>query len=335
MPSVYPLRRNPSQASQHTYTHKVKRPVVEVLDEIIAITVAKHKDFSRIANISLASYVLRQIALRHFFAMFAPVSSRHWSRCCQIPGIFSWVRKLKCTTDVLTLQPTLLLKLLNLQVVELDFLPDGLATQAQRVKLLLSLLPATLTELRLLNVPRIDTHILGLVAAQCPALETLDVTCIGRFDEGCCWLCFEESSTCIIHSPIPDVYPSIKELSVAFGTALKPLQRLQHVFLGILLSSSDIFDAHFQHRFGPYIMYSDGPIGPDGCGLCVQNHALLVRQDELIAGAMIASILPSLQTISWSTWFAREEEGDESDDRLTTVWIRRADGVIHARREPW
>lgn len=128
--------------------------------------------------------------------------------------------KLKCTTDVLTLQPTLLLKFLNLQVVELDFSPDGLATQAQRAKLLLSLLPATLTELRLLSVPRVDTHILDLVAAQCPALETLDLTCIERLDEGCCWLCFEESSTCIVHSPIPDVYPSVKELSVALSVPM-------------------------------------------------------------------------------------------------------------------
>ncbi|KAH9933381.1 uncharacterized protein B0H18DRAFT_1083041 [Fomitopsis serialis] len=258
-----------------------------MLNEIIAIALARHKDFSDIAGFSLASYMLRQIALR-CFSTFAPQSSRHWSRCCRILGVFSWARALKCSTIILTPQLALLPNFLNLQIVELNFRPDGLATQAQRANLLLNHLPATLTELRC-------SICLVLIAARCPALETLDMTCVERLDEDCCWLCFDESSACIVHSPIPDVYPGVKDL--AYG--------------------------------------STGPIGPDGCVLCQQDHAVLVRKQELVASASVASILPSLQTISWSTWFAQKEQGDDAANRLTTIWIRREDSMIHVRRTPW
>ncbi|KZT70779.1 hypothetical protein DAEQUDRAFT_724914 [Daedalea quercina L-15889] len=61
----------------------------------------------------------------------------------------------------------------------------------------------------------------------------------------------------------------------------------------------------------------------------------MVRKRELIASALVARILPSLQTISWSTWFAQEENGDDPLNRLTMIWIRRCDGVLHVRRAPW
>ena len=102
----------------------------------------------------------------------------------------------------------------NLQTLELDFSDDGLATQSQRAELFAQFLPATLTVVRLVCLPRIDAHILGLIASCCPALETLDITTLERLDLSCCWTCLEESSTCMVHSPIPDMYRDVEELSV-------------------------------------------------------------------------------------------------------------------------
>lgn len=117
-------------------------------------------------------------------------------------------------TTALGRTPAFLANFTNLKTLELDFSNDGLATQSQRAELLAQSLPATLTVIRLVCLPRIDPHILGLIAARCPALETLDTTTLERLDISCCWVCLEESSTCMVHSPIPDKYPDARELSV-------------------------------------------------------------------------------------------------------------------------
>ena len=203
----------------------------------------KHRDFREVSSISLASFGLRQSVLKSYFSTFCPRSARHWTRCCHIPGFFSWVRSvpfcichtscmriflticahicsiLDSLTTALGSKPAFLANFTYLQTLELDFSDDGLATQSQRAELLTQFLPATLTVIRLVCLPRIDPHILGLIAARCPVLETLDVTTLERLDLSCCWVCLEESSTCTVHSPIPDMYSDVKELSVAFDTS--------------------------------------------------------------------------------------------------------------------
>lgn len=104
---------------------------------------------------------------------------------------------------------------MSLGTLELDFSGDGLATLSQRAELFIKFLPPSLTVFRLVCLPRIDTHILGLIAARCPALETLDMTVLDRLEKSCCWSCLDESSTCAVHSPIPDMYSNVQELSVA------------------------------------------------------------------------------------------------------------------------
>lgn len=68
--------------------------------------------------------------------------------------------------------------------------------------------------LKLTFLPRVDTTLLSLVAAHFPSLTTLDLSSVERLDEQCCWLCFQESSSCIVHSPIPDMFPSVDHLAV-------------------------------------------------------------------------------------------------------------------------
>ena len=68
--------------------------------------------------------------------------------------------------------------------------------------------------LKLTFLPRIDTALLSLVALQFPSLMTLGLSSVERLDEQCCWLCLQESSSCIVHSPIPDMFPSADHLAV-------------------------------------------------------------------------------------------------------------------------
>ncbi|EPT00995.1 hypothetical protein FOMPIDRAFT_1121547 [Fomitopsis schrenkii] len=287
--------------------------------------------FRQISSLSLSSFRLRQMTLKCCFATFRPRSPRQWACCTHICSTFD-----SRTTD-LSSEPAYLANLTNLGTLELDFSGDGLATQSQRAELLIKVLPPTLTVFRLVCLPRIDTHILSLIAARCPALETLDMTVVDRLDKSCCWYCLEESSTCTVHSPIPDMYPNVNELSIAFATALQPLKQLHHLYLGVCLSDSDVFDAHIGHccnndPAGSGIV----PFAPEECLVCAEErHEIGVRKRELMASAVMGGMLSSLQTISWASWFVQSEPGDDFVNQLTTVWIRRADGAVHVRRAPW
>lgn len=60
-----------------------------------------------------------------------------------------------------------------------------------------------------------------------------------------------------------------------------------------------------------------------------------VRDRELEASALIGRMLLSLQTVSWASWFAQSELGDDPVNRLTTVWVRRVNEMVEVRRAPW
>lgn len=101
-----------------------------------------------------------------------------------------------------------------LRDLTLDFSADGLATQSSRCGLLFSNITSDLSSVKLTYLPRIDVTLLSLLAGRFPSLTNLELSCTERLDEGCCWLCFDESSSCIVHSPIPDYFPSAERLAV-------------------------------------------------------------------------------------------------------------------------
>lgn len=77
------------------------------------------------------------------------------------------------------------------------------------------------------------------------------------------------------------------------------------------------------------------PYGPDQCATCAVL-ADRVRKTELIGAATLASHLPSVASVTWSTWFAQKEPGDNRQQRTTTIWTRHEDGGgVAARRAPW
>lgn len=121
---------------------------------------------------------------------------------------------LECSSKTITSEIDQLSNFDRLRVVEIEFSPDGLKTQFTRIKMIFKHLSPNITELRLTWLPCIDINLLSMIAARFTALETLDLTCAERLDEECCWLCYEESLSRTVHSPVPDVCYSTEQLPV-------------------------------------------------------------------------------------------------------------------------
>ena len=117
-----------------------------------------------------------------------------------------------------------------LRSLELDFAEDGLSTQRSRCLLLFKNMTADLTILAMTSLPRIDVPLLSMLSTRFPSLKTLTLSSTERLDKECCWLCYEESSGCTIHSPIPEVYPSVHALAVS-GLLMHHMHRLSDPLL--------------------------------------------------------------------------------------------------------
>ncbi|TFK90140.1 hypothetical protein K466DRAFT_644575 [Polyporus arcularius HHB13444] len=297
----------------------------EILDRIVLLLVSDTAGFPAIASLSLVSWQFRQLAFRRYYATLRVRSARHWVRSCRIDGMYSWVRSLDTSTPFFQYKLDALSRFASLQDLTLDFSADGLATQRSRCLLLFKNVTAGLSSLKLTHLPRIDVTLLSLLAGRFPALSKLELSCTERLDEQCCWLCYEESSSCVVHSPIPDCFPSAERLASVFGNALKPLRKLEHLFLGIFLSGADMLNCHFDRCATVVILsprtgwYSSPPFGPDRCEICLVEHGATVRERERIASALLAKLLPSLETIGWSTYFAKDRPGDDVERKATVL----------------
>ncbi|KAI0642113.1 hypothetical protein C8Q79DRAFT_1003489 [Trametes meyenii] len=288
-----------------------------MLDEIVVCLLARGHAFESIAAFTLVSHQFRQTALRRYYATLCVTSSAHWVRTCKIKGTSKWVRSLKGSTTFFRYKMDGLSQFMALGTLELDFSGDGLSTQGNRVTLLFKNMTADLTWMKLTNLPRIDCALLILVASRFPTLRTLELSCTERLDERCCWLCFEESSTCCVHSPIPDTYPTAESLATNFCNALVPLKRLESLYLGIFLSPADVLVNHVQRCTasifaspGGELLYLLPPFGPNMCTLCYSQHAEVTREKERSVEALFKASLPSLLSVGFSSWFpvARREQ---------------------------
>ncbi|OBZ74201.1 hypothetical protein A0H81_05878 [Grifola frondosa] len=138
------------------------------------------------------------------------------------------------------------------------------------------------------------------------------------------------------------MYATVDGLAISFAAALKPLKKLEHLYLGIYLSDLDVFHRHLVHCAIDILSspakpgtHSKPPFAPDECVICIARHATDVRARELLASALVARTLQSLKSIAWSSYFAEDEPGDDVMARSTNVWIHRKDGKIRVRRAPW
>ena len=71
-----------------------------------------------------------------------------------------------------------------------------------------------LTSLTMTAVPRLDTHLLKIVAQTFPSLIDLHLSTVEGLIIECCPNCFQDSLTRSTHSPVPDIYPNVEMLAV-------------------------------------------------------------------------------------------------------------------------
>jgi hypothetical protein len=115
------------------------------------------------------------------------------------------------TADILRCLP-------RLRSVSIDMFSQGLATQHSMLQLIFNRLSSVASEIKslaLINITRIDAPLLSLVSLTFPNLLKLYLSCTERLDASCCWDCLDESASCVLHSPIPDMFADIHGLAVS------------------------------------------------------------------------------------------------------------------------
>ncbi|KAH9987146.1 hypothetical protein BJV74DRAFT_796597 [Russula compacta] len=111
--------------------------------------------------------------------------------------------------------------------------------------------PGTLVSLSLTSLPRITQLLLKEIARRCVSLKELELSVVQRLSTDCCWACFEESSSCVEHSPIgSDASCSTAgDLAVdVLRWCLQPLVNLKRLSIGVFLSSPVILEEHIDNH---------------------------------------------------------------------------------------
>ncbi|KAH7924307.1 hypothetical protein BV22DRAFT_1196038 [Leucogyrophana mollusca] len=298
----------------------------EITDYIFSLFFHANGSFYEIGPFSLASSQFRQIALRSFFSslQIASTSSiKAWinmhasmisnRRTFEDVGLHC-VKSLSSTSyvayEILRRQPAEVFK--NLRHLSLSFGEDGRSTQKNRVNAIFpataginTWFPCQLTSLALTALWRIDVPLLQTISGAMPSLATLHLSCSEHLDVSCCWLCFEESSSVVIHSPIPNHFANVSCLTEEFGKALKLLTCLTDLHLGIFLSDEnmleDMLDGHLEE-------YGDGPYSFE----VTLRHAFSRLKSRSPPGGTVLSQLEDglSRDISFST-----SDGDERESK--------------------
>lgn len=104
----------------------------------------------------------------------------------------------------------------NLQELQIDLYHENLKTQTRCVKAIFSDKFFVLQILKLTEVPRIDTHLLGLISSACPGLTRLELSSVEALRRAiCCWNCWQNATSLVVHSPIPSKYRCAEDLAVS------------------------------------------------------------------------------------------------------------------------
>jgi hypothetical protein len=132
----------------------------------------------------------------------------------------AYTRSLYASSDVLLSVPSLAFPSFGLlKDLWIDFRREGLMTQRPVLVFLFKSVASSddfsiLTSLTMTALPRLDPHLLKLVAQTFPSLIDLHLSTVDILETDCCPNCFEDSLTRSSHSPIPDIYPNVEMLAV-------------------------------------------------------------------------------------------------------------------------
>ena len=111
------------------------------------------------------------------------------------------LRHLSLNTSALTqvLDADSSLSLINLTLVTLRVHLDGNGVPTA----LVNALPTTLRTSQMSSLAHIGPGVLlANIAQRCKELEDLELSVAGALDHTCCWQCFAESESRVIHSPV-------------------------------------------------------------------------------------------------------------------------------------
>ncbi|KAF8813015.1 hypothetical protein BYT27DRAFT_7231085 [Phlegmacium glaucopus] len=337
LPSPGPVRHRSllaryGSATSRTSTEDNSSPRVptEILDHIIALfTVSfclpvptRRSSFALIKPLTLVSKTFRHLVLRHYFAilvlenktsigLFRFLKNEDEANC-QLgwTGGFVWVRSLFASSYVLLSEGSPdFASFRFLKDLWIDFRREGLMTQRPVLNFLFESIAnsggfSNLTSLTMTAVPRLDAHILKIVAQTFPSLVDLHLSTVESLNIDCCPSCFEDSLTLSSHSPIPEIYPNVEMLADAFGHSLAPLNKLSRLFLGIFLSDTRLLDNHIDHA-------ENGTVeNVFYCKRC-EIYEKKTRRRELVASLVMARHLESLKHIGWSTCFSWDKPAQE------------------------
>jgi hypothetical protein len=211
---------------------------VEILELIIEHLLGPRHSFSRIKALCMASRQLRAIAFRQLFRNLTILDTKQWkgliafkayaryTRCLLLirrrvvltnAYMHPYIRRtLISTAAALSVQPVLLSLFHQLRTISLCFASATMKNFKIIFDALFKTLPVLplLTSFTLIHLPRIDIDMLRLCSSRFPSLRTLRLSCVEKLDYTCCWEDLEESSSLVIHSPIPDYFSSVNELAV-------------------------------------------------------------------------------------------------------------------------
>ena len=127
----------------------------------------------------------------------------------------AYTRSLYASSDVLLSVPSLVFASFRLlKDLWIDFRREGLMTQGPVLNFLFDIANTNLTSLTMTALPRLDPHLLKIVAQTFPSLIDLHLSTVESLDTDCCPSCFEDSLTRSSHSPILDIYPNVEMLAV-------------------------------------------------------------------------------------------------------------------------
>ncbi|KAI0311864.1 hypothetical protein OF83DRAFT_1177166 [Amylostereum chailletii] len=222
---------------------------VEILEHIVKdVLDARRRRFKLIANLSRAARQLRTIALRAYFSSITLESAERVRALENIPGVDVWARALRAPLHAVmdARLPTPLQAYRNLHTLALSCASFNIRSLPSKLlPLFSSPLPPTLRTLALVALPHITARVLDAIAHACPSLDALALSVVERLDsETCCWDCYEESESSILHSPVGQQYKDLSTLVTAYARALRPLQHLRHLSLGIFLSPQRVLADH-------------------------------------------------------------------------------------------
>jgi hypothetical protein len=130
----------------------------------------------------------------------------------------AYTRSLYAFSDVLLSEANLAFTSFRLlKDLWIDFRREGLMTQRPVLNFLFKSITngfLNLTSLTMTAVPRLDTHLLKIVAQIFPSLIELHLSTVESLIIDCCPSCLQDSLTRSTHSPVPDIYPNVEMLAV-------------------------------------------------------------------------------------------------------------------------